>query len=235
MPQQEESTDSTWLIVFGAGIIGVALVSVAIKWPSLIMHTGVAAHLPYKGNEENALPLHPLAELLKLIIATLIGIMVTAVHKRYHRDRPLTRSMQQAQILLCIAGAMVMIIIGTSLARAFGVVGAAGIVRFRTPVEDPKDSTILFLLIGLGMACGVGLIEVAAQGAIFLCLVIMVLDRFGEARPRILILSLVASGREFPTEHVNNVLARSVDFFEPREVLHGNEAVVRYQVTLDPQ
>ena len=235
MQDNEVSWGSTWSIVLGAGLVAVALVAGAVKVPSVMTTTGISAHLPYKGNEENALPLHPFAELLKLVIATLIGIMVTAVHKRYHRDKPLTRSLQQAQILLCVAGAMVMVIIGNSLARAFGVAGAAGIVRFRTPVEDPKDTTILFLLIGLGMACGVGLLEVAALGTVFLCLVLVLLDRFGEAKARIMILSVVATGREFPSEHVHDVLAGSVRFFEPREVLHGNEAVVRYQVTLEPQ
>src|SRR6185295_7936229 len=170
------------------------LVAAASKWPSALMSTGMASSLPFHGSDENALPLHPFAELLKLVMAALVGIIVTAVHRRYHRDKPLPRSLMQAQVLLCVAGAMVMVIIGSSLARAFGVAGAAGIVRFRTPVEDPKDSTILFLLIGLGMACGVGLIEVAALGGVFLCLLLAVLDRLGEARPRVMILSLVATG-----------------------------------------
>src|SRR5207244_2240153 len=183
---------------------------------------------------ENALPLHPLAELLKLVVAALIGIVVTQVHRRYHRDRPLTRSLLQAQVLLCVAGAMVMVIIGNSIARAFGVAGAAGIVRFRTPVEDPKDSTILFLMVGLGMACGVGLLEVAGLGAGFLCLVLVVLDRFGEARSRPMVLSLVSVGKDFPTEHVHRVLSANVDFFESREMVQGSEALMRYSVTLPP-
>ena len=62
--------------------------------------------------------------------------------------------MEQAQTLLCVSGAMMMIIIGNSLARAFGIAGAASIIRFRTPVDDPKDVTILFLLMGLGMSVG---------------------------------------------------------------------------------
>ena len=231
---ENEEAGSTWWVVGGAGLLGVAFVLGGVKFPGVLTATGIAAHLPFKGSEENALPLHPLAELLKLVIATLIGIMLTAVHKKYHRDKPLPRSLQQAQILLCVAGAMVMVIIGNSMARAFGVLGAAGIVRFRTPVEDPKDTTILFLMIGLGMACGVGLLEVAGLGTVFLCLVLAVLDHFGEARGRVIVLSLVATGKEFPSQHVNDVLARSVDFFEPREVVHGNEAVVRYNVTLDP-
>jgi hypothetical protein len=234
MPEDEGSWGATWGVAVGAALLGAGLVMGAVQWKSLLTSTGIAGHLPYKGNEDNAFPLYPFAELLKLVIAMLIGIIVTVVHKRYHRDKPLTRSLQQAQVLLCVAGAMVMVIIGSSVARAFGVAGAAGIVRFRTPVEDPKDTTILFLMIGLGMACGVGLLEVAALGTIFLCLALVVLDRFGEAKSRPMILSVVAAGREFPSEHVHNVLTGSVNFFEPREVLHGNEAVVKYHVLLTP-
>jgi uncharacterized membrane protein YhiD involved in acid resistance len=159
---------------------------------------------------------------------------VTKVHRRYHRDKPLPRSLLQAQVLLCVAGAMVMVIIGSSVARAFGVAGAAGIVRFRTPVEDPKDTTILFLLVGLGMACGTGLLEVAGLGAAFLCVVLAVLDRFGDAKARTLMLSLVAAGSEFPTEHVSQILNSSVEAYEARELVHGNEAVARFSVILSP-
>jgi uncharacterized membrane protein YhiD involved in acid resistance len=120
------------------------------------------------------------------------------------------------------------------VARAFGVAGAAGIVRFRTPVEDPKDSTILFLLVGLGMACGVGLLEVAGLGTVFLCLVLVVLDRFGEAKSRQMVLSVVAAGSNFPSEHVDRVLGANVDYYEAREMLHGSEATVKYSVTFPP-
>ena len=232
MQARDEQSDSTWGTVVSVAVIGAALVFGAVKWPSLLGAQG--SELPFRGNEQNALPLHPFVELLKLVIAAMVGIVVTAVHKRYHRDRPLPRSLQQAQVLLCVAGAMVMVIIGNSVARAFGVAGAAGIVRFRTPVEDPKDTTILFLLVGLGMACGVGLLEVAGLGTVFLCVVLAVLDRFGEAKGRTMILSLVASGSEFPSEHVNRVLNSTVDFYEAREVLQGDEAVVKYSVTMSP-
>jgi lysylphosphatidylglycerol synthetase-like protein (DUF2156 family) len=234
MQERDEAPGSTWGPVIGLGLLGVALVYAAAQWPGVIMTTGLSARLPFKGDEQNALQVHPLAELLKLVIAALIGLVVTTVHRRYHRDKPLPRSLMQAQVLLCVAGAMVMVIIGNSLARAFGVGGAAGVTRFRTPVEDPKDTTVLFLLIGLGMACGVGLLEVAGLGTVFICAVLVVLDRFGEAKARQMILSLVAAGKEFPSEHVNRVLGANVDFYEVREVIQGNEAVVRYSVTMAP-
>lgn len=229
MQTHDEGSESTWGLVFIVALAGIALMYAASLAPSLLQATGMP-HLDLGGGKE--LPVHPFAELLKLVTAALIGIVVTTVHKRYHRDKPLPRSLLQAQVLLCVAGAMVMVIIGNSVARAFGVAGAAGIIRFRTPVEDPKDTTILFLLVGLGMACGVGLLEVAGMGTAFLCLVLVVLDRFGETKARYMILSLVASGRDFPDEHVHRVLGASVDGYEAREVIHGNEALVRYNVTM---
>jgi uncharacterized membrane protein YhiD involved in acid resistance len=125
-----------------------------------------------------------------------------------------------------------MVIIGDSVARAFGVAGAAGIVRFKTPVEDPKDTTILFLLVALGMACGVGSLEGACMGALFLCVMLVVLDRFGEARLRVMTLNLVSLSDQFPSDHVHGILRATVENFEAREVAQGKEAAVKYTVTM---
>src|SRR4030095_912356 len=135
----------------------------------------------------------------KMIAAALIGALVTAIHTPVSRDRP--KSLEQAQTLLCVSGAMMMIIIGNSLARAFGIAGAAGIVRFRTPVDDPKDVTILFLLMGLGMATGLGAFAVAGLGTAFLCVALMALSRVSTERPRVMSVEISAAGREFPATH----------------------------------
>lgn len=172
---------------------------------------------------------------LKLIFAALIGAVVSAVHRRYPGDKPIARSLAQAQVLLCVAGALMMIIIGDSLARALGIAGGATIVRFRTPVEDPKDTTVLFLLLGLGMACGLGAFAVAGFGTGFLCVCLALLDFVGERQRRAMLLTMVAPGPEFPTDYVNRLLAAYQIHFEPREVgQHGQKATVCYYCTLDP-
>ena len=176
----------------------------------------------------------PFVELAKLVLATAIGVIVTSVHRRYRRERPQTQAMEQAQVLLCVSGALMMIIIGGSVARAFGIAGAASIIRFRTPVEDPKDITILFLLMGLGMASGVGLFGVAGLGTLFLCLCLALLNRIGAKRPRAMMAEVEAEGREFPTAHVQSVFARNHVIFEPREVSQGKALSVRYYTLLDP-
>jgi hypothetical protein len=177
--------------------------------------------------------LQPFVEVSKLVAAAAIGMLVTAVHRRYRRERSNSASIDQAQILLCVSGSMMMIIIADSLARAFGIAGAASIVRFRTPIDDPKDITILFLLMGLGMATGLGAFALAGLGAAFLCLFLVVLGRPGAGRPRTMIVDLSAAGPEFPVAHVQNVFARHGVAVEPREFSQGDQAVGRYRATLD--
>ena len=208
------------------------LLAIGTFWlpPESVVPTGLDF-----GTDSAALPPgQPFLALLKLVVAAGIGLLITIVHRPLSGDKPHSRSMQQAQMLLCVAGAMVMIIIGNSVARAFGVAGAASIIRFRTPVEDPRDITILFLLMGLGMATGLGAFAVAGLGTAFLCLLLFGLDRLpSDQKPRELMVELVADGREFPTVHVESVFARNGILFEPRDVSQGKEATVKYHVALD--
>ena len=229
---------------FAAGaavaVVGLALVGIGVTWPDLGLTgpapaspitSGGGAAAPYVG--ENALA-HPLFELSKLIASAIIGMLVTVVHRQYRTERQPNPTMDQAQVLLCISGAMMMIIIGNNLARAFGIAGAASIIRFRTPVEDARDITILFLLMGLGMAAGLGALAVAGLGTVFLCAMIPILNMFSSERPRTMLVEIIAEEREFPTAHVLHVFAVNGVLFEPREVSQGDEATVKYLTTLKP-
>jgi uncharacterized membrane protein YhiD involved in acid resistance len=127
-----------------------------------------------------------------------------------------------------------MMIIEDSLARAFGIAGAASIIRFRTPVEDPKDTTILFILMALGMAVGLGALGIAASGTAFVCLFIVVLQHTGGGRRRTMMVQIGAAGKEFPVAHVQGVFARNRIVFEPRELAQKKEVTMVYHTTLDP-
>jgi anti-anti-sigma factor len=182
----------------------------------------------------SAPPGAPFIALLKLTAAAAIAMVITFVHRPLSTDNPHSRTMEQAQMLLCVAGALVMIIIGNSVARAFGVAGAASIIRFRTPVEDPKEITILFLLMGLGMAVGLGAFAVAGLGTGFLCLFLLLLDRVpSDRKPRQLMVELKADGREFPTVPVETVFARNGVIYEARDVSQSRESTVKYQLTVE--
>jgi hypothetical protein len=176
-----------------------------------------------------------LVDALKLLFAALIGTVVSAVHRRHPGDKPIGRSLAQAQVLLCVAGALMMIIIGDSLARAFGIAGGAAIIRFRTPVEDPKDTTVLFLLLSLGMACGMGSFAVAGLGMAFLCVCLVLLEFVVERKPRAMLLDMVADGAEFPSDYVNRLLGAYRIPFEPREVGQGSKATRSYLCMVAPE
>ena len=227
-----------WLLIATTLLVAVGLVLFEQRWPITSSATGASAVLPISPGttgDSVAPPFHAGVQGLKLVFAGLIGALISAVHRRYPGDKPISRSLAQAQILLCVAGALMMIIIGNSFARALGIAGGATIVRFRTPVEDPKDSTVLFLLLGLGMACGLGEFGVAGLGAAFLCLLLVLLDWIIERKPRAMMLDMVSAGPQFPAEYVNQLLAAYQVQFEQREVgQHGQKATVRYYCTLDP-
>lgn len=174
-----------------------------------------------------------LAEGASLLAAACIGILVVAVQRWTRREHPLTRSMEQAHVLLCLAGALTMLIVGDSLPRAFGIAGAAAIVRFRTPVEDPRDITVLFLLMALGMSAGLGLASVAAVGTLFVCACLLLLPHSQSEPPRSMKVALVAEGRQFPSTHVSKVFAAHQIAVEPLEFSHGAHAAVRYRAFLD--
>jgi len=217
-------------IVMGGVFLCFALTWGGINYQEYLIAPEITATLPPVASGGATPPtLHPLVELLKLVVAAIVGTIITAVHKRCQREKPIPRTLEHAQIMLCISGALMMIIIGSSLARAFGVAGAAGIVRFRTPVEDAKDATVIFLLLGLGMACGQGMFGVAGLGGLFLCVFLWIIDLYGERVPRTLMLALTAEG-EFPSAHVQGVLARHKAVVEPREV---SPVGVKFLVTID--
>lgn len=90
----------------------------------------------------------------RIAIAFLLG-MVTALLYRLTSDGPgSSRSFMNTLVMLSMITAMVMMVIGNSVARAFGLVGALSIIRFRTAVKDTRDTAFVFLALAAGMAAG---------------------------------------------------------------------------------
>ena len=225
------------MIAGGVALCGV-LVWSGLRWPEALAGTGGVTGTGgiFAGGEGTVTPrINPFIELSKLVAALLIGALVTWVHRPASRERPLARSMAHAQMLLCMAGALMMIVIGNSLARAFGVVGAASIIRFRTPVDDPKDVTILFILMGLGMASGLGAFAVAGLGTAFLCIALLALDQFNAPEARLMAVEIATESRDFPSKQVEEVFVRNQIVFEPREISQGKKFSILYHTWLDPR
>lgn len=94
--------------------------------------------------------------LLRQIMALLFGAAVAGVYAATRGAGPERRSIITTLVLLTILIATIASVIGDNVARAFSLVGALSIVRFRTVVEDTRDTAFVILAVGVGMAVGAG-------------------------------------------------------------------------------
>jgi uncharacterized membrane protein YhiD involved in acid resistance len=124
-----------------------------------------------------------LRAVLALPIATAMGALL-AFRPRRRGTPPRSAPVIQTQIILAVVGAVVMLIVGASLARAFGIVGAANLIRYRAKIDDPKDAVVMLSTLSLGLACGVELYGLAAFATLFLLGVLWVVESLEPERTK---------------------------------------------------
>jgi uncharacterized membrane protein YhiD involved in acid resistance len=116
--------------------------------------------------------------LLLLPIAALLGGALGVIRPIRRGLVPRSSHVIQTQVLMAIIGAVVMIVVAESLARAFAIVGATGLVRYRANIEDPKDAGVLLVSLAVGLATGAGLLAVAVLLCGFVIVVLWFLESF---------------------------------------------------------
>jgi MgtC family/Domain of unknown function (DUF4956) len=119
------------------------------------------------------------AELLQAVISLPIAAALGAALAFRPQRRgtpPRDPAVIQTQIILALVGALVMLVVGASLARAFGIVGAASLVRYRSKIDDPKDAGVMLSCLAIGLASGVGIYWIAALSTLFILAVVWVLE-----------------------------------------------------------
>jgi hypothetical protein len=123
---------------------------------------------------------------LRVLVRFLIAAILAAfLAFRWRRGLALTRRnpyVAQTQILLAVVAAAMMMIVGDSAARAFGIFAAASLVRFRTNIRDPKETTVLLICLGVGLACGVGRLDMALILTVFVLVALWILEHFEAAQ-----------------------------------------------------
>src|SRR5687767_6321190 len=106
----------------------------------------------------------PLVVLVRLVAALLLGGVAALVYRFTRSKAEVAPSFTATLVLLSILIAMVTQVIGDNVARAFSLVGALSIVRFRTVVRDTQDTAFVIFAVGVGMAAGAGQYSVAVSG-----------------------------------------------------------------------
>ncbi len=153
--------------------------------------------------------------LLSLPVAAALGAVLAFRPQR--RGTPArSPAVIQTQIILAVVGALVMLVVGASLARAFGIVGAANLVRYRSKIDDPKDAGVMLSCLALGLAAGVGIYWVATFATVFILAVLWVIESFEPERAKTFHLKIKARESHELQDGVEGVLRKSGVRFELR-------------------
>ena len=109
--------------------------------------------------------------ILNIGVATVLGVVVAMVYRQTHKGLSYSQSFTQTILFVAVIVSIVMMVIGNSLERAFALVGALSIIRFRTVVKDTRDTAFVFAALALGMAAGTSNHELALIGLGFIVVI----------------------------------------------------------------
>lgn len=163
--------------------------------------------LRHLGEVTASLPSLPGA-LFHLLLAFVLAKPLAWVYVGTHHGVSYSRSFVQALVLLAMIVTLVMLAVGDSMARAFGLFGALALIRFRTPIKDSRDTVFLFLSVAIGITVGVQNVPLAVGGTAVTLLVALYLFgvRFGERVDTDGVLRFSLPGQGQQDEHLRTVL-----------------------------
>lgn len=116
--------------------------------------------------------------ILVLLLSFALSAFIGWIYQITHRGTSYTQSFVFTLVLNGMVVALVMMIVGSSIARAFSLVGALSIIRFRNAVKETRDVGFIFFTMAIGMAVGTRFYLLAAIGTIVISLVILLMIRF---------------------------------------------------------
>jgi len=115
--------------------------------------------------------------IINLLLSFFFGLLISLIYKKTHKGLSYSQSFMITNVFVSVIVCMVIMIIGNNLARAFALVGALSIIRFRTVVKDTKDTAFIFWSLAAGMASGTGSYFLAISGTIILSIIAFILHK----------------------------------------------------------
>lgn len=109
-------------------------------------------------------------------VCFVLQMIIGYTYIRTHKGRFYSQSFVHTMVIVGVVISVIIIVIGSNIARAFSLAGALSIIRFRSAIRDPRDVAFIFFSMGVGLACGSGLFTAATLLTVMLCLVIFILE-----------------------------------------------------------
>ena len=120
----------------------------------------------------------PAEFIVSISLSAFLSIFISIIYRITHTGLSYSRTFVLTMILMSITVSFIMLIIGSNLARAFSLVGALSIIRFRNAVKDSRDTGFIFLSMAIGMACGTKIYLMAVLFTIMSSVILLLLNKF---------------------------------------------------------
>ncbi|WP_068777165.1 DUF4956 domain-containing protein [Paenibacillus sp. FJAT-26967] len=115
--------------------------------------------------------------LLTIVVSFLLGGIISITYMKTSKQT-YSQNFALTMILIPSIIAIIILLIGNNIARAFSLAGAFSIIRFRSAPGDPKDIAFVLFTMATGLACGVGVYGYAIMFTLILCTLMIVLHKF---------------------------------------------------------
>ncbi len=178
--------------------------------------------------------------LISLFFTFVLTMVIAYVYRWTYQGLSYSRSFVHTQILGGIVATIMIMAIGDSLARGLGILGTLAIIRFRTPIRDPRDIIFLFACFAVGIGSGAGVYPVVIVGTAFFSLVALFLhlSPFASRRQYEGLIRFMLPVHNESEEAVHKVLRKYCDssvLVAMREAVQGEVIEYSYQIRLkDP-
>lgn len=174
--------------------------------------------------------------LVALLAAFAVGILISLVYMRTHKNNNPSQSFALTIVILPAVISVIILLVGSNIARAFSLAGAFSIIRFRSVPGDPKDIAYVLFALAAGLACGMGYLTFGFLFTLVVCLVMLILNaiKFGQGRTTGKLLKIVIPENldyQNALEDVLNQYTVSHDLIKVKTTDLGSLYELVYQVT----
>lgn len=172
--------------------------------------------------------LTPEQAIANLAMALVCGILISIFYRLTYKGVSYSGSYVVSIIMLAMITAMVIMVIGNNLARAFGLVGAMSIIRFRTAVKHTEDIMYIFFALAAGLACGASMYAISLIGTLVIGVSMLVVSLvFGEnPKKKEFLLQIVVN------EHDEKMLSAAIGQYCKKYKLVNVKTVSEYEKNL---
>lgn len=111
-----------------------------------------------------------------VLICFALQLVISYSYIRTHKGRFYSQTYVHTLVIVGVTISVIIIVIGSNIARAFSLAGALSIIRFRSAIRDPRDVAYVFFAMGVGLACGAGLFTAAVILTVLLSMIVVFLE-----------------------------------------------------------